>query len=295
MPENTEQKKYIITTQEINGKTERNLNCFELYHVGIGNRLKQLFSNMHIHEGEFDTLNIYWPLQGLVDKPFKTLFDFTACPRINEINHSAFLDAHYCEEGTWRLFFKSQEFKRLREEYGLQYIDFEYNNTPQEFIDIYKPYFEALKPSRFVKVLMNSIQMPEKCVSVHIRHMADWKEWNRWGDNDIERFIEEMHKYDDDTYFYAACQSQETREIIMKEFKDRIIALPRNYKIKDNIRDVADLFLLSQNKKLIGTYGSTFTECIWWLSGCTQDVTIIGSESEWKNGGLPDYMKPKNK
>ena len=287
-----EKKKYIITQNELAGKTERVLNCFELAHVGICNRLKQLFTNMRLHAGEYDTVNIYWPLKGLVDKPFKDLFNYTGFPRVNEINHSIFLDEKYCEEGTWQLWLKSEEFKELRK-HGLQFLDFEFNNIPQPFIDLYKPYFMSLKPSRFVQTLMNTIELPEKCVAVHIRHMDDWKHWNRWGKNDIQAFIDEMHKYDSDTYFYAACQAKEVRQIIFEEFKDRVIALPRNYSIKDNIRDVADLFLLSKPKKFIGTYGSTFSECVWWLSGCKQEVTIIGSKDTWENGGLPDYMKPK--
>ena len=285
-------KKYLITRNEFGGKVERVLNCFELNHVGIGNRIKQLFTNMRLHEGEYDTVNIHWPLNGLVDKPFKQLFDFDGFPRINELNYSIFLDNKYCEEGTWQLFLKPEEFKELRQ-FGLSFIDFEYERIPQKFIDLYKPYFMALKPSKYVQTLINTVKMPEKCVSVHIRHMADWKQWNRWNDKDIYAFIDEMHKYDDDTYFYAACQSREVRKIITDEFKDRIIALPRNYLIKDNIRDVADLYLLSKNSKLIGTYGSTFTECVWWLSGCKQEVTIIGSKDSWKNGGLPDCIKKK--
>ncbi len=288
----TPKYKYLITQNELNGKTERILNSYELSYVGIGNRLKQLFTNMHLHQGEYDTINIHWPITGLVETPFKELFEFTAFPRINEINYSIFLDNKYYEEGTWQLFLKPEEFRRLRE-YGLKELDFAYNSIPQEFIDLFLPYFNALKPGKQSQELINTIQLPEKCVAVHIRHMADWKRWNRWNDNDINLFIQEMHKYDKDTYFYAACQCQEVREIIFKEFKDRVIALPRDYSKKDNIRDVADMFLLSKPKKLIGTYGSTFTECVWWLSGCKQEVTIIGSKDSWANNGLPDSLQPK--
>ena len=287
-----ENKKYLITQNELCGKTERILNSFQLSHVGICNRLKQLFTNMRLHKGEYDTVNIHWPIKGKVETPFKKLFDLKAFERINEINYSIFLDAKYYEEGSWRLFLTSQEFRELRV-LGLQYIDFEFNNIPQKFIDLYKPYFMALKPSKEVQALIDSVQLPENCVAVHIRHKDDWKRWNRWGENDIDKFIEEMHKYDSDTYFYAACLCQEVHDAIYSEFKDRIIALPNDYSKKNNILDVAELFLLSKPKKLIGTYGSTFTECVWWLSGCTQDVTIIGSDDSWKNGGLPDSLKPK--
>jgi len=293
MPENQENKKYIITQNEYNGHIERVLNCFELWHVGLGNRLKQLFTNMRYHKGQYDTVNIHWPIKGWVESPFKELFDFQGFPRINELNHSVFLDNKCREEATWVLSLRQEERNELYKMAGITRLDLEYNNIPQKFIDIYKPYFMALKPSKYVQRLIDTIELPQKCVSVHIRHMADWKEWNRWNENDIKLFIEEMHKYDEDTYFYAACQCAEVRELVMKEFKDRIIALPRDYSIKDNIRDTADMFLLSKNKKLIGTYGSTFTECVWWLSGGTQEVTIIGSADSWKHGGVPDYMTPR--
>ena len=39
---------------------------------------------------------------------------------------------------------------------------------------------------------------------------------------------------------------------------------------------------------LIATYGSSFSEVAWWLSRCSQKVTVVGTRKEWKNGGLPD-------
>jgi len=287
---NIEKKSYLITQNDLNGKTERILNSFQLYHVGICNRIKQLFTNMRLHAGEYDTVNIHWPVKGRVTSRFYDLFNFEGFQRINEINYSVYLDNKYYEEATWRLFLKSAEFQELRQ-FGLNYIDFEFHNIPQPFIDLYKPYFLALKPSKYVKEVMDTIHLPEKCVAVHFRHSSDWKEYNRWGDDDINQFFKEMHKYSDDTYFYVACPDQGVHDAVIEEFKERALFIDMNYANVDNVKDVAELFLLSKCDKLIGTYGSTFTECAWWLSGCNQEVTIIGSDETWKNGGLPDWAK----
>ena len=94
-----------------------------------------------------------------------------------------------------------------------------------------------------------------------------------------------MKKYDENTYFYLVCHTKEIEELMVQTFGSRIIVFPdKDYNKKDNRQHVADMYLLSKPQKMILTYGSTFSECSWWLGECRQDITVIGNHDRWNNG-----------
>ncbi len=279
MSENN-QKSLLWTQRELNGKTERVLNIFIPHVSGISNRIKQIFTYLHFYEYiEGYTVDLHWPLCSTASNTFKELFDFKLFPRFNEINYDIYTDNNYGEGNTWCLLINKEEAKKA----NMKYIDLKYNEIPQFLRDAFLSYFRALKPSLPVQQILDSVEIPENSVSVHIRHDAVWRYWKRWADNDIDMFIDAMNKYDKDTYFLLACADQEIYEMMLKTFKDRIISIP-NKKVDNtsNIQDVAELYLLSKGKELIATYGSTFSEVAWWLSDCSQEVTVIGSEEAWQ-------------
>ena len=283
----------ILSTRLYQNNTERVLNVFFHDEQGIANRIKCLFSHLRIYNGLYDTVDLYWPLKKMSSNSFFELFNFNYFTRINEINHSIYTDYGFQGDITWRLVIKKGELnsdfsKAFRQDdKNIPCIDFEYSRIPENIINLYRPYFIALKPSEAVQKIIDSVVLPQKCVSVHIRHDKEWRRYNRWAENDIQMFIDEMNKYDNDTYFYLACCDNNVREQLLDKFKNRIIEIP-NKEIgrTDNFQDIAELYLLSKNKTLIGTYGSTFTEVAWWLSGCKQHVTIIGNYNNWSNKGM---------
>lgn len=288
---------YIFTKRKLENSYERVLNIYFSSGEGIANRIKRLFSAMRLYYGKYDTIDLHWPLKEMSHSSFKELFEFKSFERINELNHSIFIDKGFCKGVNWRLLIKPEE---LAHDFSKAYpqdnksipcIDFEYNRIPEDIRDLYKHYFLSLRPAEKVQKLIDSVILPEKCISVHIRHNEDWKHWNRWDEGDIPRFIEIMKPYDDETYFFLACCDSNVRNVILEEFAGRIIELPnKKFNENSNLQDIAELYLLSKNKILIGTYGSTFSEVAWWLSGCSQEVKIIGSYDKWKNNGHP-YKK----
>lgn len=280
-----ENKSRVWTLRELDGKYENVLNLYIHPVSGISNRLKHIASYLHFCGLDY-TLDLHWPLYGSVANKFFELFKFDMHKRINEINYDIFNDNSYDEGATWRLLLKEEEQKQA----NMNYIDFEYHNIPQFIKEAYIPFFENLKPSNEVQRIIDSVEIPQNTISVHIRHNATWKEWNRWAEDDINLFIEKMKSYDNNTNFILACADQDIYNQIKDIFKERIISIPnKQIDYSNNYQDVAELFLLSKGNDLIATYGSTFSEVGWWLSGCKQNVCVIGSADKWTNNGLLSY------
>ncbi len=279
MSEN-EQKSLIWVKRELNGHSEWVLNIFIPHVSGIANRIKQIFAYLHFNEymNNNYTVDLHWPLCDTAANTFKELFDFRYFPRFNEINYDVYTDTDYGEGSTWTLFLSDKE----KEQANMDSIDLKYDEIPQFLRDAFLPYFMALKPGYKVQEILNAVEIPENSVAVHIRHDAVWKQWGRWAEGDIEMFLYKMKQYDENTHFLLACADQGIYEMMVDTFGDRIISIPNKKVDSNNIQDVAEMFLLSKGNELIATYGSTFSEVAWWLSGCRQKVVVIGSKDRWK-------------
>ena len=281
---------HIFTQRKYFEHTERVLNIYTHPIGGLGNRIKNILSRIRLYAGNYDTVDIHWARGGSIYNRFYELFTLDIFPRINEIDYSVFLDNQCREDDLWNLLLTPQEQELIRDVIPGGFIDFECLQTNPKFIpqcikDIYIPYFRALKPTESVQSLIDKVSLPENCIAVHIRHSEDWRIWQRWAQGDIGLFIDEMKKYDENTYFYLVCHTKEIEELMVQTFGSRIIVFPdKDYNKKDNRQHVADMYLLSKPQKMILPYGSTFSECSWWLCECRQDITVIGNHDRWNNG-----------
>lgn len=257
--------------------------------AGICNRIKRLFSALRFNVDYNKPLDLYWSTGDLTNHHFYELFtfdmfEFNEIPCEVKINIEDEYDV--AANIVWRLDIKdgevpkgfTQSFKKDDE--SKEYIDLEYNRIPRNIIDIYLPYFQALHPSKIVQEKIDSVIMPSKCVSVHIRQGRFWNEYNRGSRDSVDVFIEKMKTYEEDTYFFLAAASDTVSMRINDAFPNRIIELP-NKSFTDAVDAVAELYLLGKTEELIATYGSTFSEVAWWLGDCKQKVTVIGSEEDW--------------
>lgn len=257
--------------------------------AGICNRIKRLFSALRLNVNLDEPLDFYWSQGELTNHAFYELFTFDMFD-FNEI--SCQLKVNKKDEYdvaaniVWRLELKDGEvpagftksFKKDDE--SKEYIDFEYNRIPRNAIEIYRPYFEALKPSEVVKKRISEVELPADCVSVHVRQGRYWNEYSRGNRDSVDAFIEAMRNYSEDTCFFLAAANDEVAIKIKEAFPNRIVELP-NKNFTDAIDAVAELYLLGQTDELLATYGSTFSEVAWWLGGCKQRVTVIGNEADW--------------
>jgi hypothetical protein len=114
-------------------------------------------------------------------------------------------------------------------------------------------------------------------VSVHVRDNSQWRAANRG--NDLNNFFEVLDKYPTDEVFFLASCDENVSLSFRKRYGKRIIEL-ENKDVRSSIDAVTELFLLSRGKELIASYGSTFSEVAWWLSGADIKVIEVGSGNE---------------
>ena len=92
-----------------------------------------------------------------------------------------------------------------------------------------------------------------------------------------------MLKYPNANFFLATDSSNVQNYFLNHpSFKDKVIIYNRSSKLENSRslplgiqEDLIELYLLSKNKTIIGSFNSTFTEVAWWLGGCTKNITII--------------------
>ena len=166
-------------------------------------------------------------------------------------------------------------------------IDYMYNKIPEKIKKEYIECFRILKPINDLQQKIDNFsnKFNDKTVSVHIRS------WNRNGEKsrrdnlfNIQKFENEMKKYDKEHTFFIATDSKDVQNYFLKEseFKNRIFIYPRDTDL-DTSRDfpegvqedLIELYLLSKNNYIIGSHFSTFTETAWWLGGCTKNIVIL--------------------
>lgn len=258
--------------------------------AGICNRIKRLFSALRFNVNWDEPLDFYWSQGELTNHSFSELFTFDLFA-FNEIycDTKVLMDdaKDVAADIGWRLKIKEHEvpegftqaFRKDKE--NEEYIDFEYERIPSDIKKIYMNYFDALRPSKNVQKRIESVKMPENCVSVHVRQGRYWNEFSRGTKDSICSFIDVMSTYPNNVNFFLAAADETTSEVLKEEFSGRIVELPEK-SFTDSIDAVAELYLLGMTNELIATYGSTFSEVAWWLGGGHQKVKIIGNVEEWK-------------
>ena len=240
---------------------------------GLGNRIKCIVSASLRERGA----KIFWPKNNSIDCDFTTLFD----------NHSRVIHEIPSETEvitSWRLTGFPADLLPLgfatygdhsREE--SRRVDFEYNRIPASIKDLLLPQFKSLVPS---KAVLAQIQRTQKklspgTVSVHVRS---------WFDSSTRAYkfsISEYYKIMDEfpgCDFYIACDSTTIINKFNKRYPGRVIVheLTNDEKMHGNQyqQALAEMCLLSKNKWLIASYGSTFSEVAWWLGGANAEVHV---------------------
>lgn len=237
---------------------------------GIGNRIFSIINAVKFYTP--NKINIYWSKEGWVTETMKALFDldieieeYDSLEKISKKNSRKERTIEFpqasliTEDGVERFIFKG--------------------NVDDKVIETYKDLFTKIKPSERVQERMKEIELPENYIALQVRNSKDWDDYGR--NESIDKFIEQIKSYPEDTVFYLSAMNKEISDYIKDNVKQKIIELPqKNYK---SMYDAcADLYILSNAKEGIYSYGSTFGELAWWLSPKTQKCKIIGSDENWK-------------
>ena len=163
-------------------------------------------------------------------------------------------------------------------------IDLLYENTPDYFIEKYLKTFPLLKvnPDIVQKVLEFSSNW-KNVIGLHVRSWYCGR--NSWYDSSL--YEAEIDKCDPTAKIFLCTDNANIADQFKNKYGDRIIQYPQNlytspnmaesghnYDVTDNVNAFIDMLLLSRCPKIIGTFGSSFTECAWWFGGCFSEVII---------------------
>lgn len=273
--------------------------------AGIGNRLRGLVSAMRLSKLLNRKLLLYWENNKYLGCDFNDLFE-NKIEQINEnelsdiMVENPFIVRDILSEGfehhkylvidSWKWIFLPGEIEKgFNKTYSSEEgnnIDFEFERIP---IKLRLSILTELIELRISKRVLDKIKEFEKQYNL--------KEYNgmhiRRGDNKFttdgrekissdEKFIKIIEENPDEKFFVST-DSVEVANKIKDQFGERIIYYPYSDKKRSNKESIqealAAIILLSKTKKLYGSFLSTFTEVVWWYSGCKMPVEIVGIEN----------------
>ena len=237
--------------------------------AGLGNRIKLYVSYMQ----RYDEL--------LIEKePDMHLFEnFKLCNKDEDIK------LYPWTHSGWRLLVNEDEMQ-----YCDQYktIDQLYNDTPQYFIDKYLPVWQKLRIRPEIQTIIDEFTKDwnkDDMVGIHVRtNLPPVDDGSRSVWMDYEGFEKEIEKYPSTQKFFLATDHEPIVAHYKSRYPGQIITFPRNDIVRhdnhtDNVSQTIsaflDMYLLSQcYKKLILTWGTSFSECSWWFGGCRAEVVM---------------------
>lgn len=184
----------------------------------------------------------------------------------------------------WRLLVDENE-----EQYIKKYktIDQLYNDTPQYFIDKYVPYWQSLNINPEIRKSVDAFTKDwdkKNMIGIHIRtNYPPVDDGTRSVWVDFEGFEREVQMYSPSQKFFLASDHEPIIDYYKNKYPNQIITYPKQDIVRhdsvDNIQQSVDsfmdMYLLSQcYKKLILTFGTTFSECSWWFGECKAEVVM---------------------
>jgi hypothetical protein len=187
----------------------------------------------------------------------------------------------YPQVDGWRL-----DVERNEEDYIEIYktIDLLYSKTPDYFVDKYLKVFSRFEINSEITQRVNDFcKYWNNVVGLHVRSWYCGR--NSWHDSSL--FEREIDMCDPESKIFLCTDNANISDHFKKMYGDRIIQYPQNlyttpnkaesghnYDTSDNVNALTDMLLLSKCHKIIGTFGSSFTECAWWFSGCKAEMVI---------------------
>ena len=235
--------------------------------AALGNRIKSYVSHM----ARYDKILIEKP----TDIHLFENFELATSEDIQKYPHTGSI---------WRLLVDENEKHYIDE---LNSIDFLFGKTPKYFIDKYVPVFQSLKLKPDLQEIVDQITQDwdkENMVGINIRSwLPPVDDGSRSVWVDFEGFEKEVQKLEPNQKFFFSSDNFDINNYYKNKYPDQIITLPRTVDVirndghYDDVQQTKEAFLemylLSQcKKKIVCTFGSTFSECAWWFGGCAAEV-----------------------
>lgn len=187
----------------------------------------------------------------------------------------------YPQVDGWRLEVEPEE-----EDYIEIYktIDLLYDNTPDYFVEKYQKIFSKLNINPEITHRVNEFSKDwSDVIGLHVR---SWYCGRRsWHDSSL--FETEIDKCNPESKIFLCSDNSDIANHFKQKYGERVLQYPQNlyntphltesghnHDVSDNMNAFTDMLLLSKCPTIIGTFGSSFTECAWWFGGCKAKVIV---------------------
>ena len=267
---------------------------------GLSNRIKCLMSSMKMAEKTGRHLLVYWPKDAACNCNFSDLFE----NKFNEISKADLKKIiekekiQICKEKKKRLN-QSKRFLIIDDSqlvwFSPEKTHLRYSKISEKAKKEISKYLSILKIKKSILENANKFvkKLPKNFVGIHMRG-GDFKTLKS-GLGKVstpEKFIECIEKELDENpsaMIFLSCEDEDIKKILREKFNKKIIVYPKKSKKREDEGSVVEAFIdqiiLSKSKKIIGTFGSTFTEMAWFFGSCKQDV-VLAIDKE----GLKEYL-----
>jgi len=165
-------------------------------------------------------------------------------------------------------------------------IDFAFNKiNPNIKKEIWR-YLKKIKPIEKIREKVSEFEEKNSirdCIGVHIRQGDYLAGKDRLGfvsrEEEFINRINELIEVNPKERFFLCTDSEEVQERFKELFKERVVIFSKTNFDREGVvftqEGLIDLLLLSKTKRILGTYGSTFTEMAWWLGNCKPKIEIM--------------------
>ncbi len=248
--------------------SEKQMSTFVVLRTAaLGNRIKSYVSHM----ARYDKILIEKP----TDIHLFENFELATAEDIQKYPHTG---------SVWRLLVDKNEEHYIDD---LRSIDFRYEKIPQYFIDKYVPIFQRLKLRSDLQEIVNNITKDwdkDNMIGINIRSwLPPMDDGSRSVWVDFEGFEREVQKLDSSQKFFFSSDNVEINNYYKNKYSEQIITLPRSVSsimndghfddVQQTKEAFLEMYLLSQcKKKIVCSFGSTFSEAAWWFGGCKAEV-----------------------
>lgn len=234
--------------------------------AGFANRIRALVSGLCAAESQNLSLVIHWfPKSPECSSRFSAVVDPESLPKaVKVVPEDLYMPKEVLSREDWDRLIASWDGRSdlCIKSYGIFYRN-----------EKWTPYLRALRPSPYVKDLLNrrcgSVDW-NSVIGVHIRRTDNKKSIEG---SPLESFFQRMREAQG--VFVVATDDQEVREMLLKEFGPRClfpsVALSRRTE-EGMISGVTDFFALSKCFKILGSVASSFSEVAAWYGGCELEL-----------------------
>ncbi len=256
---------------------------------GLSGRLRCIINAIFLSEKTNRKIILYWEKNSACNSSFINLFDETF-EEISKENLRGIL-----KKNNFQILKDIKKVKKNKKfiiigDIGLLGENQKFKISDNQKKDILR----ILKRIKIIKSIKKEAEnfikknFSEEVIGIHIRK-GDFKfiKNNVGHVSSDEKFIEEIKKeaeLNKKVKFFLATEEKETEEKFKKIFGSKLFVYPKKTTFREQEGSVKEalieLLILSRCKKILGSFGSTFTEFAWLFGECNPEIKIIIDNKE---------------